>query len=277
MAVLAHPDDESLGVGGTLAKDAAEGVETFLVTATRGQKGRFRGHRDPPEHPGAERMGEIRECELRAAAAVLGVGDVTVLDYQDQALDRANTREAIEADCFGRSVAFSRRVVVTFGPDGAYGHPDHIAISQFTTAAIVAAAGAADAPHQVAKLYHIAWSAATWDLYQRAFASVGCTVDGVERRAVPWPEWAITTVVDARPWWPTVWKAVSCHDSQVASYQRLKTLADADHEVAVGPSDASIACSARSTAAAIRRRICSTGFGTRRHESLEAATGSAVS
>jgi LmbE family N-acetylglucosaminyl deacetylase len=233
MAILAHPDDESLGVGGTLAKYAAEGVETFLVTATRGQKGRFRGHRDPPEHPGAERLGEIRERELRAAASVLGVGEVAVLDYQDQALDRTDTHEAIEA-----IAAQIRRVrphvVVTFGPDGAYGHPDHIAISQFTTAAIVEAAGAADVPHQVAKLYHIAWSAATWDLYQRAFASVGCTVDGVERRAVPWPAWAITTVVDARPWWPTVWKAVSCHDSQVASYQRLQTLADADHEVLWG-------------------------------------------
>ena len=212
MAILAHPDDESLGVGGTLAKYAAEGVETFLVTATRGQQGRFRGHRDPPEHPGAERLGEIRERELRAAASVLGVTDVAVLDYQDKALDRADVREAVEA-----IAAHIRRVqpqvVVTFGPDGAYGHPDHIAISQFTSAAIVAAAASARAAHQVAKLYHIAWSAGTWELYQRAFTSVGCTVDGVERHAVPWPEWAITTVIDARPWWRTVWRAVSCHDT----------------------------------------------------------------
>ncbi len=142
MAILAHPDDESLGVGGTLAKYAAEGVQTFLVTATRGQQGRFRGHREPPEHPGAERLGEIRERELRAAAAVLGVTDVAVLDYQDKALDRVDAREAVEA-----IAAHIRRVqpqvVVTFGPDGAYGHPDHIAISQFTTAAIVASAASA--------------------------------------------------------------------------------------------------------------------------------------
>ena len=56
MAVLAHPDDESLGVGGTLAKYAAEGVETAVMTATRGQRGRFRGHRHPPEHPGADAL-----------------------------------------------------------------------------------------------------------------------------------------------------------------------------------------------------------------------------
>ena len=87
MAVLAHPDDESLGIGGTLAKDAAEGVETSLITATRGQRGRYRGHRDPPEHPGPEALGRIRETELRAAAAALGVGDVTVLDYLDQDLE----------------------------------------------------------------------------------------------------------------------------------------------------------------------------------------------
>ncbi len=233
MAILAHPDDESLGVGGTLAKYAAEGMETFLVTATRGQQGRYRGHRDPPEHPGAERLGEIRERELRAAASVLGVTDVAVLDYQDKALDRVDAREAVEA-----IAAHIRRVqpqvVVTFGPDGAYGHPDHIAISQFTTAAIVASAASARAAHQVAKLYRIAWSAGTWELYQRAFKSVGCTVDGVERHAVPWPEWAISTVIDARPWWRTVWRAVSCHDTQIASYEQLKTLSDADHEVLWG-------------------------------------------
>ena len=66
----------------------AEGVETSLITATRGQRGRYRGHRDPPEHPGPEALGRIRETELRAAAATLGVGDVTVLDYLDQDLDR---------------------------------------------------------------------------------------------------------------------------------------------------------------------------------------------
>ena len=123
---------------------------------------------------------------------------------------------------------------MTFGPDGAYGHPDHIAISQLTSAAIVAAAASAMAAHQVSKLYHIAWSAGTWELYQRAFSSVGCTVDGVERHAVPWPEWAITTVIDARRWWRTVWEAVSCHDSQIASYEQLKKLPDGDHETLWG-------------------------------------------
>jgi LmbE family N-acetylglucosaminyl deacetylase len=80
MAVLAHPDDESLGFGGTLAKYAAEGVEVSVVTATRGDAGRFRGHpRGDAAHPGPVALGQIREAELRAAASALGVHEVSVL------------------------------------------------------------------------------------------------------------------------------------------------------------------------------------------------------
>ena len=160
MAILAHPDDESLGVGGTLAKYASEGVEVFLVTATRGQSGRYHGHREPGKHPGAEQLGRIRESELRAAVAVLGIRELTLLDYHDQALDRADPAEAV-----ARLVAELRRVrpdvVLTFGPDGAYGHPDHIAICQFATAAVAAAAspsaaGPRSAPHEEAVVHRLA-------------------------------------------------------------------------------------------------------------------------
>jgi len=241
MAVLAHPDDESLGVGGTLAKYASEGVETYLVTATRGEAGRYRGHRDNDHHPGPKKLGEIRESELREAASVLGIRELALLDYRDQELDRANPREAV-----AQIVSHLRRVhpdvVITFGPDGAYGHPDHIAICQFTTAAVVAAAdpsfrgnddgGAAS--HVVKKLYYIAWPTSTWKAYQEAFKKVISTVDGVERQAVPWPDWAITTVVDTREFWPIVWRAVSCHDSQIAAYERLKQLQAEHHQALWG-------------------------------------------
>ena len=91
MAVLAHPDDESLGVGGTLAKYVSEGVEVFLVTATRGDSGRYRGLRsDDPQHPGRLALANIRERELRAAASTLGVREVSILNYQDQQLDQAH-------------------------------------------------------------------------------------------------------------------------------------------------------------------------------------------
>lgn len=242
MAVLAHPDDESLGLGGTLAKYAAQGVEVALLTATRGQSGRFRGHRGPPGHPGPDALGLIREAELRAAARALGVADVTLLDYCDGELDSADPREAVSS-----IAAHLRRVrphvVITFAPDGAYGHPDHIAISQFTMAAVVAAAdthvtsgnaGSAFPPHTVSKLYYMAWPEPTWAAYQEAFRALVSTVDGVERRAVPWPDWAITTVIDTRAWWETVWRAVSCHQSQITAYERLAHLSPSHHEALWG-------------------------------------------
>jgi len=242
MAVLAHPDDESLGVGGTLAKYASEAVDVFLVTATRGDRGRFRGHPpDDPQHPGVVALAEIREGELRAAAAALGVREVSILDYHDQHLDRASPPEAIAAIA-GHIRRVQPDVVVTFGPDGAYGHPDHIAISQFTTAAIVAAAAPAfpgsgiegTRPHAVSKLYYIAWPESTWKAYQSAFRKLVSTVDGVERQAVPWPDWAITTAIDTRSFWPAVWQAISCHQSQVTAYERLKDLSPDDHEALWG-------------------------------------------
>jgi LmbE family N-acetylglucosaminyl deacetylase len=242
MAVLAHPDDESLGVGGTLAKYASEGVDVFLLTATRGDSGRYRGFSsNDHQHPGPAALADIRESELRAAASALGVRAVSLLNYGDQRLDRADPREVVaEIAAYLRRIAPD--VVVTFGPDGAYGHPDHIAISQFTTAAVVAAANPAflacgiDAlqPHAVSKLYYVAWPESAWKAYQAAFRKLASTVDGIERQAVPWPDWAITTVIDTRSYWPTVWRAISCHESQISAYERLNHLSSDDHEALWG-------------------------------------------
>jgi len=233
LGVLAHPDDESLGFGGTFAKYAAEGIETYLVTATRGERGRFgpRGERGDPVE-----VGRVREAELRAAAAVLGIREVSVLNFPDGALDSVPAGIAIRA-----IVPHIRRirpdVVVTFGPDGAYGHPDHIAISQFTTAATLCAADCGyrigdgsqmDSlpPHRVAKLNYLAWRKNKWDAYQAAFRKLISVVDGVEREAHPWPDWAVTTEIDTSAVWPTVWKAVCCHRTQMSIYERLEHLTD---------------------------------------------------
>ena len=173
---------------------------------------------------------------------MLGVREVEVLDYHDQQLDRAAPGEVIAG--IARHLRRIRPdVVVTFGPDGAYGHPDHVAISQFTTAAIVAAADPAPAvdeaaaggpPHAVSKLYYLAWPASAWAAFEAAFRRLISTVDGHERQATPWPEWAITTVIDTRAVWSTVWQAISCHVSQVTAYERLRDLAPAHHEALWG-------------------------------------------
>ena len=195
---------------------------------------------------------------------------MVLLDYSDQALDRAEPGEVIAG--IARHVRRIRPdVVVTFGPDGAYGHPDHMAISQFTTAAIVAAAepasaGADPAPrpaggpaHSVSKLYYLAWPAAAWAAFEAAFRRLVSTVDGRERQATPWPEWAITTVIDTRAFWSTVWRAISCHDSQVSAYERLRDLTPSTTR-RCGAGSRSIACSARSTADASARPTSSRGF-----------------
>src|SRR5262245_35350819 len=96
LAILAHPDDETLGLGGVAARYADEGAEVHLVTATGGEGGRFRGlKQDDPGHPGREQLAAIREGELRAAAEVLGIRSVTTLGYPDGRLDSVDPLEAI--------------------------------------------------------------------------------------------------------------------------------------------------------------------------------------
>lgn len=232
MGIFAHPDDESLGNGGTFVKYAEEGVETYLITATRGERGWFG---DEDKYPGPEALGKTREGELRAAAKMLGISEISFLDYRDGELDQADDSEVT-----AKIVAHLRRVrpqvVITFDPEGAYGHPDHIAICQFATAAIVAAADPKFAatqrsePHRVSKLYYMAWTKETWAAYQAAFGDLVMQIDGEERRARGWEDWAITTRIDTSAHWRRVWQAVSCHKTQLAAYQALLDLPEEHHK-----------------------------------------------
>ena len=236
MCVLAHPDDESLGNGGVLAKYAAEGIETYLVTATRGERGWF-GRQE--EYPGPEALGKRREAELYAAAAVLGLRQVDFLDYLDGELDQAPAEEVI-AKIAGHLRRVKPQVVLTFGPDGAYGHPDHIAISQLTTAAIVRAADPAFvdaeqlAPHCVSKLYYMAATRELLEVYQSVFGDLVMHVDGIERRGSGWPEWAITTSINTHAYLSTVKRAVRCHASQLPAYSLFEDVSEERQQVLWG-------------------------------------------
>jgi len=250
LAVLAHPDDESLGFGGTLARYAAEGVGTYLVTATRGERGRFGSlgkSGDPVE------VGRVREAELRKAASVLGVRETSILSYPDGCVDAVPAATAIRAIA-SHIRRIRPQVIVTFGPDGAYGHPDHIAVSQFTTAAALCAAdgayGIVDGsradpapPHRVEKLFYLAWRSAKWEAYQTAFRKLTSTVDGIERQATPWPDWAVTTEIDTSAYWPIVWKAVCCHQTQLSIYERLTDLTEAQQTALWGTQEFYRVCS----------------------------------
>ena len=132
VGVFAHPDDEVFCAGGTMATWAAEGASIAVVCATRGEAGQIRDATTAVRRT----LGRVREGELRQACSHLGVSEVTMLDYSDGALD------AVDPDLLADHVArllvdADPDVIVTFADDGAYGHPDHIAISNATTAAAI--------------------------------------------------------------------------------------------------------------------------------------------
>lgn len=235
LAVLAHPDDESLAIGGTLAKYASEGVETHLLCATRGERGWF-GPLD--DYPGPFALGQIREQELLAAADILGLRSVRFLDEHDGDLDQADPARVI-ARIVGHLRDIRPDVVITFGPDGIYGHPDHIAISQLTTTAVMAANDMGYLtgdmlPHQVQKLYYVVFRARQLAVYQEAFGELVMRIDDVDRSSVAWPDWAITTQLDTSDYWRQAWQAVQCHTTQVPGLDALARLPEQYHRAVWG-------------------------------------------
>jgi len=221
LVVFAHPDDESMGMGGTLAKYAAEGVETYLVCASRGERGWF----GPEEqNPGPRVLGQIRTKELENAVNELGMKGLYFLDYIDGEVDQADHAEAI-----GKIVTHIRRimpqVVITFPPDGNYGHPDHIAMGQFAQAAIVCAADSnykdAEnfAPHRVSKLYYMVDSENFIKLVTPFVGDITFPVGDQVRGEVAWQEWMITTRIDLADAavCHAAWRAIQCHKSQLPS------------------------------------------------------------
>jgi LmbE family N-acetylglucosaminyl deacetylase len=212
-----------MGAGAVVAKYVAEGVDVYLVCATRGERG-WQG--DEKDNPGFAGLGKIRTNELMKAAKVLGLREVNFLDFMDGELDRVNPAEAVN-----KIATHIRRiqpqVIVTFGPDGAYGHPDHIAISQLTSAAIVCAAdsGYADSlnqpSHRVAKLYYQEDPKSFVEMLHSWGFDLTFDVDGVTRQHLGWDEWMITTRLDVGEYWRTAREAVLCHASQIVSWKHL--------------------------------------------------------
>lgn len=148
-AVLAHPDDESFPIGGTLARYAHEGVDVRLIVATLGEAG-VSGKR-------AAEAASIRWAELRRACSELGVGNIDTLQFQDGRLAQAQ-----DAEGHARLEAALRQaapdVVITFGPDGISGHPDHVTVGRWTTAVFDKLSKEPGGPR---RLYYIAPSEAT--------------------------------------------------------------------------------------------------------------------
>lgn len=164
LACLAHPDDETFGMGGTLALYARRGVQVHLVCATRGEVGEV----DQELLQGFNSIADRRESELRCAAGILGLAGVYFLGYRDSGMPGTPDNQHPNAlaaqpvdDVAARLVHYIRQikpqVMVTFDPIGGYRHPDHIAIQRATVRAFELASDPGFTsdlmPFQVEKLY----------------------------------------------------------------------------------------------------------------------------
>jgi LmbE family N-acetylglucosaminyl deacetylase len=227
LAIFAHPDDESFGVGGVLALAAASGVPTCLVCATDGDLGGEAGARELDR--------ELRHGELREAMAALGVPEPIFLGYRDSGMENWPR----PADCFanadaeeviGRLQAILAEVrpavVLTFDPGGIYGHPDHVTISARATEAYRRAAARPGGP---SVLYHQAIprsGLAEMGRLQEAFAAMRGDATPAppseddllqQRRFVELarPDEDVTTIVDVRSVLDRKLAALAAHASQM--------------------------------------------------------------
>jgi N-acetyl-1-D-myo-inositol-2-amino-2-deoxy-alpha-D-glucopyranoside deacetylase len=227
MAVHAHPDDEAIGTGGVLARAAAEGIRTVLVTCTGGEVGEI----SPDTTATAETLAKIRAAELREACNSLGVTHLEMLGYRDSGM--AGTADNEHPDSFfqadlgaatARLVDLIRQyrpdVLVTYNENGFYGHPDHINAHRITVGAFEALAaeaedaasgsGAAGDHHHAAwapaKLYYTAVARSAMKRFGERLRELGIEspageAAGDDEQTPAEPEWGtpdelITTVVD---------------------------------------------------------------------------------
>lgn len=193
LVILAHPDDESFPMGGVLAKYAAEGVRVVLICATRGEAG-------IPGLP-PEATGRLRERELREAAATLGLTEVRFLGYQDGQLALVDPERVVNrlVDIMSE---VRPQVVITFGPEGVSGHPDHLAIHRYATLAFDRTGLSFQG--KPARLFYLAPSEAT---LQGCGVAPSCEEVGGPMAAINVADYLTTKV-----------RAMQCHASQKPPY-----------------------------------------------------------
>jgi N-acetyl-1-D-myo-inositol-2-amino-2-deoxy-alpha-D-glucopyranoside deacetylase len=244
LAFHAHPDDESLSMGGTLARYAAAGERVVVVAATRGEVGEVHHHADAEGI--RRRLGEIRERELREAGRILGLSAVEFLGYRDSGMMGAEDNEHPDAfwqaefmEAVGRLVRIIRdyqpEVVTAYDPYGGYGHPDHIQVHRVGTAAFFGAIDvgrfptqAGEEPWQPSKLYWTTWPR---ERTRRARRLMALTGDILPEEAEHEPGTGtlgehITTWLDVEAWFDQKWAAVLSHRSQIAEDSWPRTLPD---------------------------------------------------
>jgi len=239
LAVFAHPDDESFGTGGSLALYAGQGVRVVLVCATRGEVGEI----SDPRLAKPESLGDVRETEMRCAAQALGVSEVIFLGYRDSGMDgtvdnkhRDSLAQASAKEVVGRLVGIIRRVqpqvVVTFDPNGGYGHPDHVAIHRHAVEAFRAAAAQEKFSGQgpswrAERLFYSVFPRSLFlDMRSRLGALGVDTSDFAkfEEGGLGWPDDEVHVSLDVTSTLDTKQKALRCHQTQFGPNNPLRQL-----------------------------------------------------
>jgi len=242
LAVFAHPDDEAFGTGGTLSQYAARGVEVTLVCATRGEVGEIAD----PSLASPETLGSVREMELQCAAEAMGVREVILLGYRDSGMvgtpendDCRNLINAPEGEVVVRLVAIIRKarpdVVVTFEPNGGYGHPDHLAIHRHTVRAFHLAADPGayrelGPAWQATRLFYTAIPHQFFLQLREGMVRLGMDTSDVDLRLggenPAWPDEAVNVTLDVADRVGEKWDALNCHRTQFGPANLFRRLPD---------------------------------------------------
>jgi len=254
LCVHAHPDDEAISTGGVLARYAAEGVRTAVVTCTGGERGEVVGEGMDPDEV-RPRLSEVRRAELDAALAILGAGPARWLGYVDSGMmgtdGNADPRSFWQAnmdDAVRRLVGHFREfrpdVVVTYDAFGVYGHPDHLQTHRVGLLAAEASAVAglypdAGEPWRVRKVYlatipHsvvLAWHQRL--LAQGLESPFGTRADLTEP-PFGTPDEQVTTVADVVAWLDPKRRALAAHASQIGPDSFFLNIPDDEIEAAFG-------------------------------------------
>ncbi len=209
LAIFAHPDDESIVAGGTLKACSESGLETIVISLTRGEQGLIAY----PNLATRETLATVRESELRTACEKLGVTTVECFAYPDGSLAWSDTGE-IENVLSGRIKHWQPQIIITFGADGFYWHPDHIAVHELTKLAVSSLGNKDFSP----SVYYAAYPEGRMSELAQELKSRGRNFNawGLTPGAFGVAAATITTCLDVRQYLNVKLEALNCHRTQFA-------------------------------------------------------------
>jgi LmbE family N-acetylglucosaminyl deacetylase len=228
LAVFAHPDDESLACGGTLARAVDAGARVILLCASRGEAG---SSCDPTLVPNGD-LGLVRTGELRDAAAVLGISDLLVMDHPDGDLRWDDVPE-LHHEIVTAVQQYNPDAVITFAEDGLYWHLDHIGVHERTYTAV--SSFGENAP----PLYYVTMPSGIMRgvveaARVRGAAPLESSLWGIAPDAFGEAAKPPSFVVDVRDWISQKLRAIKCHRTQLGPNNPLVWLNEDDARECLG-------------------------------------------